>query len=125
MAAIRLISTAACTLLLLGCVSQPIVPSGTNPGSSKVRFSSEVKDGQFSIECAPRSEAIAQNPSWVDVCNQLGRTAIEQAVDEGLIAPVEGPAFGMASEYVKDMPRDNPIFSESLGRDFPLTESPR
>lgn len=124
MEAIRFIPAAVCALFLLGCGSQSIVPNGASPGSSKVRFCSEVKDSQFSIECAPRSEAIAQNTSWVDVCNQLGRTAIEQAVSEGLIAPVEGPAFGMASEFAKDAPHAHPISSESLGRDFPLTGSP-
>lgn len=74
----------------------------------------------FTIRCAPKSPDAGALAAWVDRCNALGRTAIDRAVEAGLIAPVEGTAFGMAARFVRDLPASAGGKARSLSRDFPL-----
>ena len=120
---IRVVTTATAALLA-ACASQPATSSEAQATDSQVFFSSKQDKSKFTIECSPRSKAIANNPSWVDACNALGRVAIDEAVRQRLIAPVAGPAFGMASEFMKQTTSDLPIASKALSRDWPLTTTP-
>ena len=113
MVMLRFFATSTAAMLLAACASQPATTSVVRPTESQVSFSSKQDRGQFTIECTPRSEGIANDPSWVDACNTLGRAAIDDAVGKRLIASVDGPAFGMASDFMKQAPRNLPITSRN------------
>ena len=85
-----------------------------------VEFSTSLSDTALTINCKPRSQEIAEADDWVDQCNELGRAALSEAAAEGKIAPVTGPAFGMASEFIKQLPPSASISQRAMSRDIPL-----
>lgn len=104
---------------LTGCVSTR--PSDELAGGeSTVRFSTSQSGGNLTIACRPRTEEVGQSTAWVDVCNRLGQDVLANAARKGLIAPVSGPAFGMASEFVRTVPPGAPLSSKELSRELPL-----
>ncbi|PKM08910.1 MAG: hypothetical protein CVV14_02320 [Gammaproteobacteria bacterium HGW-Gammaproteobacteria-4] len=85
-----------------------------------VEFSTSLSDKALTIECKPRSQEIGRADEWVDQCNALGRTALDEAAASGKIAPVAGPAFGMASEFIKQLPASASMSERAMSRDIPL-----
>lgn len=85
-----------------------------------VEFSTSLSDTALTIECKPRSQEIAKADEWVDQCNELGRAVLDEAAASGKIAPVAGTAFGMASEFIRQLPTSASISERAMSRDFPL-----
>ena len=85
-----------------------------------VEFSTQLSDTMLTIECKPRSEDIVEADDWVDQCNELGRAALDSAAASGQIAPVEGPAFGMASQFIRQLPASAAISERTMRREIPL-----
>lgn len=84
-----------------------------------VVFGTSRGEGVFSMICRPRTKAAERSGAWIDRCNALGRGAVDAAAADGWIAPVEGPAFGMASEFMRQVP-PGVTSSQTLSRDIPL-----
>lgn len=108
-----------CAGSIAACASVPREADGLAAGPL-VHFTESSSRGSFTISCRPRSEAIGKTAGWVDICNELGQAALKKAADDGLIAPVTGLAFGMASGLMKSMPPDAPVNSRVIARDFPI-----
>jgi hypothetical protein len=89
-------------------------------GEETVTFSTKRDERTFTIACRPKTETTSD---WVERCNQLGRAAIDAAVAEGLIAPVDGAAFGKAAQLVQATPANAHAEALSLSRDFPIVAS--
>lgn len=87
-----------------------------------VEFSAQLSDTALTIECKPRSAKIAKADDWVDVCNELGRAALDSAAASGQIVPVDGPAFGMASQFIKQLPVSESISERTMSREVPLMD---
>lgn len=85
-----------------------------------VEFSTSLSDSALTIECRPRTQVIAAAGEWVDRCNALGRAVLDEAAAAGKIAPVTGPPFGMASEFIRQLPASASISERTLSRDIPL-----
>ena len=102
-----------------GCASTQSAESNL-AAADPVYFSTSQAHGNFTIACRPRTEEIGKTAAWVDTCNDLGREALDKAAKDGLITPVNGPAFGMSSEFIKSMPADAPVSSKAMSRDIPL-----
>lgn len=102
-----------------GCASTGPAPD-PSVAVDAVHFSAISARGKFTITCRPQTDAIGRSPAWVDSCEELGRRALEDAVRNGLIAPVEDPAFGVASEVMRSMRADAPVSSKVISRDVPL-----
>jgi hypothetical protein len=88
--------------------------------SDLVEFSSSLGDTALTIECKPRSEEVARSHEWIDQCDALGRAALDEAAASGKIAPVSGRAFGMASEFIKQLPASASVSERAMSRDIPL-----
>lgn len=89
-------------------------------GTDLVEFSTSVSDTVLNIECKPRSKEIASADEWVDQCNELGRAVLDEAAASGKIEPVAGLAFGMASEFIKQLPASASISERTMARDIAL-----
>ena len=112
----RVLLAAFLALLAPACV----YASPERPPEDLVEFSTSLGDTALTINCKPRSQEIAVADHWVDQCNELGRAALNEAAAEGKIAPVTGPAFGMASEFIKQLPASASISQRAMSRDIPL-----
>lgn len=98
-----------------------LVLAGEQQGAADlVEFSTSLSATALTIACKPRSLEIAVADAWVDQCNALGRAALDEAAAAGTIAPVAGKAFGMASEFIKQLPASASIAERAMGREIPL-----
>jgi hypothetical protein len=85
-----------------------------------VEFSTQLSDTALTIKCKPRSEEIAKSDDWIGQCNELGRAALDSAAASGQIVPVEGPAFGVASQFLKKLPASVSVSDRNMSREIPL-----
>lgn len=85
-----------------------------------VEFSSKVGDSALAIGCRPLTAEATKTNDWIDECNDLGREALDDAAEAGLITHVEGVAFGMASEFFRDFPPARSARERTLAREVPL-----
>ncbi|MDE2054830.1 MAG: hypothetical protein KGI62_09115 [Xanthomonadaceae bacterium] len=120
MARIQTLLASALAAVVVSSTVWGAAARGSTRDSVAVNFSVLQQNGEFIIKCSPRTRADAQNHEWPSVCNKVGRAAIERAVKQKLIAPVQGPAFGMASEFPPDYSPDPHISNITLSRSFPL-----
>jgi hypothetical protein len=108
-------------LAVVAFLAPPAVCASDEQGAKElVEFSSSRSDTALTIECKPRSDDIARADEWVDKCNELGRAVLDEAATAGQIAPVPGLAFGMASEFIKQLPASASISERAMSRDIPL-----
>ncbi len=107
---------------LVAAIISPVTTAAHDATLSNVtvNFIALKRDGEFTIKCSPRTRADALNRAWPSVCNREGRVAIDRAVKQKLIAPIQGPAFGMASTFPPDYSSDPHVSSITLSRSFPL-----
>jgi len=97
-----------------------VLPEKAQDSQDVVEFSTRLSDETLTIECKPRSEEIVESGDWVDQCNELGRSELDSAAASGLIAPVKGPAFGMASQFIRQLSASASISERTMRRDIPL-----
>lgn len=120
MFATRAMSLWSIAMLLLPYAVCAATSSASASDTGMVRFSARQQNGEFTIECSPSTRVAALNHAWPDICNQLGRIAIDRAVKQNLIAPAPGLAFGMASRFPPDYSPDPHVVGVTLSRSFPL-----
>ncbi len=111
-------SAAALTLAFSLAISS--TASGNEPAPF-LTFAEKTGSDGLRIECEVKKGARAPDASWVDRCNELGRKAIDHAVENGTIAPVKGPAFGEAAAFVAGAGLRGPA---RIARTFPRIAAP-
>ncbi len=87
-----------------------------------VELTTQLSDTALTIECKPRFEEIGKADDWIGKCNKLGRAVLDSAAASGQIAPVEGLAFGMASQFLKKLPASASLSERTMSREIPLLE---
>lgn len=128
MSTVRLLGSLGFCGCLLPMLTVAAPPRPVAASSGLVAFSSSINEvmhgdrrgGTFTIKCGPRSHAHGSTAAWIAECNELGRAAIDGAVDRGLIAPAPGVPFVTAAE----VPTAGGITGVSFRRDFDLVAPP-
>jgi hypothetical protein len=110
------------TCRLIACffwMSASIVAAPPDNAPREIIFETRATDTHLEMTCKAFDAEVARDTKWIDSCNRVGRMAIDQAVESGLIAPVEDPAFGQSSVFTKSLPPDLSA-TTTLSRKFPL-----
>jgi hypothetical protein len=110
------------TCRLLACAaltSASVVAAPPEDAPREIIFETRATDTHLEMRCKAFDAEVARDTTWIDSCNRVGRRAIDQAVESGSIAPVDGPAFGQSSVFTKSLPPDLSA-TTILSRKFPL-----